>query len=107
MLPPLKRGIELMFDPLETRAKKLDGKLERALTVPRFNRDNPPNHILVANNGDLKRGKLLGIKGQTIQFDSKLREFSVPIDRVARVVDVSDDSGQPSTVSHQLKTDLI
>ena len=103
----LKRGIELMFDPLETRAKKLDGKLERALTIPRFNRDNPPNHILVANNGDLKRGKLLGIKGQTIQFDSKLREFSVPIDRVARVVDVSDDSGQPSTVSHQLKTDLI
>ena len=86
----LKRGIELMFDPLETRAKKLDVKLERALTVPRFNRDNPPNHILVANNGDLKRGKLLGINRQTIQFDSKLREFSVPIDRVARVVDVSE-----------------
>ena len=103
----LKRGIELMFDPLETRAKKLDVKLERALTVPRFNRDNPPNHILVANNGDLKRGKLLGINRQTIQFDSKLREFSVPIDRVARVVDVSNDNGRPSAVSHQLKTDLI
>ena len=85
----LKRGVELIFDPLETRSRKLDAKLERALTIPRFNRDDPPNHILVASNGDLKRGKLLGINGQTIQFDSKLRQFSLPIDRVARVVDVS------------------
>jgi len=87
----LKRGVELIFDPLETRSRKLDAKLERALTIPRFNRDDPPNHILVASNGDLKRGKLLGINGQTIQFDSKLRKFSLPIDRVARVVDVSGE----------------
>ena len=90
----LKRGVELIFDPLETRSMKLDVKLERALTTPRFNRNNPPNHILVASNGDLKRGKLLGINGQTIQFDSKLRKLSLPIDRVARVIDVSDDSSQ-------------
>ena len=99
----LKRGVELMFDPLETQTQKLDMRLERALTVPRFNRDNPPNHILVANNGDLKRGKLLGINGQTLLFESKLREFSMPIDQVTRVVDVSDSavSDQPSAVSRQ------
>lgn len=97
----LKRGVELIFDPLETRSRKLDAKLERALTVPRFNRDDPPHHILIASNGDLKRGKLLGINGQTIQFDSKLRKFSVPIDRVARVVDVSENSLQSSVVSRQ------
>ena len=90
----LKRGVELIFDPLETRSRKLDPKLERALTVPRFNRENPPNHILVASNGDLKRGKLLGINRQTIQFDSKLRKFSLPIDRVTQVVDVSDANSQ-------------
>ena len=69
-------------------------KLERALTVPRFNRDNPPSHILVAQTGDMKRGKFLDFQGQTIQFDSKLREFSVPIDRVARVVNISDWDGR-------------
>ena len=90
----LKRGVELIFDPLETRSRKLDPKLERALTVPRFNRENPPNHILVASNGDLKRGKLLGINRQTIQFDSKLQKFSLPIDRVTQVVDVSDANSQ-------------
>ena len=64
-------------------------KLERALTVPRFNRDSPPSHLLVANTGDFKRGKLLTINEQTIQFDSKLRKLTIPIHRVARVVDVS------------------
>ena len=71
---------------------QLDVKLERALTVPRFNRDTPPSHILVAENGDMKRGKLLGFNGATIQFDSKLRQFSVPVDRVARVVDISKEA---------------
>ena len=100
----LKRGVELMFDPLETRTQKLDMRLERALTVPRFNRDNPPNHILVANNGDLKRGKLLSINGQIIEFDSKLRKLSIPIDRVARVVDVSDSNGTDERISTHATT---
>ena len=92
----------------ESKDHKLDMKVERALTVPRFNRDTPPNHILVAENGDMRRGKLLGFNGETIQFDSKLRRFSVPIDRIARVVDVSNqrsavgkEAVSGKTVSHQ------
>jgi hypothetical protein len=82
-------------------------KLERALTVPRFNQDNPPNHILVAKTGDMKRGKFLDFQGQTVQFDSKLREFSVPIDRVARVVDVSSDGfHQPSATQTEVRVTL-
>ena len=83
-------------------------KLERALTVPRFSRDNPPNHILVAKTGDMKRGTLLDFQGQTIQFDSKLREFSIPIDRIARVVNVSRDTGnrQASTDQSEVRVTL-
>ena len=101
----LKRGVELIFDPLETRSRKLDEKLERALTIPRFNRENPPNHILVASNGDVKRGNLLGINGQTIQFDSKLRKFSLPIDRVARVVDIIGSS-EPSLTENRKPSEI-
>lgn len=100
---------EVVFDVLHdgvhddvSKNHKLDVKLERALTVPRFNRDTPPSHILVAENGDMKRGKLLGFNGETIQFDSKLRRFSVPIDRVARVVDVSKEAVSNQQRSHQL-----
>lgn len=86
---------------------KSDIKLERALTVPRFNRDNPPNHILVAKTGDMKRGKFLDFQAQTIQFDSRLRKFSVPIDRVARVVDVSGDgSHQASATQTEVRVTL-
>jgi len=82
-------------------------KLERALTVPRFNRDNPPNHILVAKTGDMKRGKFLDFQAQTLQFDSRLRKFSVPIDRVARVVDVSGDGfHQSATTQTEVRVTL-
>ncbi len=77
-------------------------KFEHALTVPRFKRDNPPNHILVAKTDDLKRGNLLVITSQTIQFESKLRELTVPVNRVARVVDVrkpEEDTDEPATVT--------
>ena len=84
--------VEEVFHGGTSKNHRLDEKLERALTVPRFNRDTPPSHILVAENGDMKRGKLLFLNGETIRFDSKLRQFSVPIDRVARVVDVTQTS---------------
>ena len=101
---PNQDWMELTTALHEPKINKLDVELERALTVPRFNRDNPPNHILVANTDDIMRGKFLGFNGQMLQFDSKLREFSVPIDRVARVVDVSSGvavSNQQSAISKE------
>ena len=101
---PNQDWMELTTALHEPQINKLDAELERALTVTRFNRDNPPNHILVANTDDIMRGKFLGFNGQMLQFDSKLREFSVPIDRVARVVDVSAGvavSNQQSAISKE------
>ena len=100
------KGIEFTGGTLVERGKEpviIDGvRLERALTVPRFSRDSPPSHILVAKTGDLKRGSLRGIRAQTIQFESKLRELAVPVHRVARVVDVSkpeEDTDEPAAIS--------
>ena len=98
--------IGFLATPPNSEKDKSDLKLERALTVPRFNRDNPPNHILVAKTGDMKRGRFLGFRGQAVQFDSKFRKFSIPIDRVARVVDVSGNSLQLSVVSSQLQENV-
>jgi len=71
-------------------------KLKRALTVPRFRRENPPSHILVAKNGDLKRGTLLGVNSQSIQFQSKLRKQTYPVDRLACVVSVRRPAEEPN-----------
>jgi hypothetical protein len=71
-------------------------KLERALTVPRFNRNSPPSHIFMARNGDLKRGSLLGLSTQSIQFESKLRKQIIPVDRMACVVNVCESEHEPN-----------
>ena len=93
----LKLAVELMFDPLETKEAELDAKLERALTIPRFNRDNPSKHILVAKNGDMKRGDFIGFNGKIIQFSYSLQTHEIPIDRVARIVDIRVDDTEQST----------
>ena len=105
--PGQNLGEALFFDSGISKNQKLDVKLEHALTVPRFNRDTPPHHILVAENGDMKRGKLLDFNGETIQFDSKLRQFSVPVDRVARVVDISKEAISNQQRSRQLKDGVV
>ncbi len=95
----LKHGVDLLFDPLEIESEKLDVKVQRALTIPRFNRENPPKHILVANNGDLKRGKLTEFNGETIQFESKMQKSVIPLNRVARIINISDVSDTESADS--------
>ena len=79
----------------EQRQKNLD----RALTVPRANRDSPPSHLLIADNGDMKRGKLLSVNREMLQFESKLRPIMVPTGRMQKVVHVAapdeEDEKQP------------
>ena len=38
-----------------------------ALTVPRFRKDNPPQHALVAANGDVLRGEIAGGDGELLR----------------------------------------
>ncbi|MFO1002235.1 MAG: TlpA disulfide reductase family protein [Planctomycetaceae bacterium] len=56
------------------------------LTVPRFRRDNPPTHVLIAANGDLLRGQLKSIREADVQFESRLETLRVDRLRVAAIV---------------------
>ena len=53
----------------------------------------------MAKNGDLKRGSLLGLNARTLQFESKLRKQSIPLPRLARVVNVTRPLPEPSVPS--------
>ena len=87
----LDEWLSEVLGPEESDDNEVDPiRLHRALTVPRFSRKNPPNHLLVAKNGDIKRGTLLGIKQGEIRFESKFKPFSVPVERLAKVVSVTD-----------------
>ena len=58
----------------------------QALLVPRFRRDDPPRHILLAANGDLLRGEIEGFAAGHYGFRSGLETLKVPADRVAAAI---------------------
>ncbi len=70
---------------LPTRVIDPDAKKE-ILRIPRFRRDNPASHVLIAPNGDLLRGKLIAASGENVRFSSKLDTFDFPRERVSTIV---------------------
>jgi thiol-disulfide isomerase/thioredoxin len=81
----------------------------RTLTIPRFRRDDPPTHVVLAPNGDLLRGRLLGFADGIVRFESRLEEFRFPRERIATVIwlrpdgaDAADAEPQPETAVQML-----
>tara|TARA_R110002096_G_scaffold316010_16_gene510431 strand:- start:236 stop:3337 length:3102 start_codon:yes stop_codon:yes gene_type:complete len=73
-----------------------DSAKEHVLATPRFRRDNPDTHVLIAPNGDLLRGRLGDANSEQIGFTSRLKEFQFPRERVAGLVSLeSSDSTLP------------
>jgi hypothetical protein len=59
---------------------------EHALLVPRFRKESPPRHILIAHNGDLLRGVVEAGTGKHFALRSGLESVQVPADRVTALV---------------------
>ena len=57
-----------------------------ALTVPRFRRESPPLHALIAPNGDLLRGKIESATPTSITFQSGTEEVQIPCSRVTAAI---------------------
>ncbi|MFN0079527.1 MAG: TlpA family protein disulfide reductase [Prosthecobacter sp.] len=59
---------------------------EHALTVPRFRKEDPPRHALLAANGDLLRGVIEAATANHFAIRSGLETIQVPRDRVKAAV---------------------
>jgi thiol-disulfide isomerase/thioredoxin len=59
---------------------------QAVLTIPRFRRDSPPTHVIIAPNGDLLRGRLLAVEGDLIEFESRLETLRFDRSRVGAIV---------------------
>jgi thiol-disulfide isomerase/thioredoxin len=56
------------------------------LTVPRFRRESPPEHALMAPNGDLLRGKIESVSSTGLRFSSGLETVELPFQRLSSAV---------------------
>ena len=72
---------------------------EHALLIPRFRRDSPPKHVLVAANGDLLRGVIEAATSQHFAVRSGLENVQVPADRVSAVIWLEKPDAKPAAAS--------
>ena len=72
---------------------------QTTLTVPRFRRNNPPTHALIASNGDVLRGRLVSINAEDVQFESRLEPLRINRSRIAAIVQLESRKKEPSEQS--------
>jgi peroxiredoxin len=65
---------------------------QSVLTIPRSRKNNPPTHLLVAQNGDLLRGQLVSATKDKIQFRSRMDALTLDRARVAAIVALSREA---------------
>lgn len=70
---------------------------DRALFLPRFRKEDPPRHVIVAANGDLLSGAIESINDSHLMFRSRLETVSIPRDRITAAIWIEAD--QTSSVS--------
>lgn len=88
---------------------------EHALTVPRFRKEDPPRHALLAANGDILRGVIEAATADHFAVRSGLETIQVPRDRVKAAVwlikpvdavsaafEARDQEGTPPVITHWL-----
>lgn len=59
---------------------------EHALVIPRFRRESPPQHLLLAPNGDLLRGRIEEVTGSDLRFASGLESVALPFSRLQAAI---------------------
>lgn len=89
---PLTRGFVIEQFEIRNRdgssAKQfiLEETRKKTLLIPRFRRENPSTHVILAPNGDVLRGRLVSINQEQVRFESQLEEFGFSKDRIASVI---------------------
>ena len=67
----------------------------QALTIPRFRKDDPPRHALLAANGDVLRGEIVALTNTQIGFRIGLETLHIPRDRVAALIALQPPAATP------------
>lgn len=85
--PMAVSDFEIKADPQAAWSPAIDPVAkENALAVPRFRRESPPRHVLVAQNGDLLRGTVESATASRIRIRTGVDTVEVPRERIAALV---------------------
>jgi thiol-disulfide isomerase/thioredoxin len=88
--------VELRKDIASTKIDKT--KTDRLLTLPRMQRDNPPQQLIRSLDGDYLRGRIISMNEQELQIEVQLETRTIERGQVARIIWLHSDEtaeGQP------------
>ncbi|MCB1227184.1 MAG: TlpA family protein disulfide reductase [Verrucomicrobiales bacterium] len=77
----------------------LDAVRDQLLTIPRAMRDDPPQHALIAPNGDVLRGTVIALTPQAVRLRSGLDELTIPTRQLAALVWLKPLPSQAATTA--------
>ncbi len=73
-------------------------KFERLLTLPRMQRDNPPEQLIRSLEGDYLRGRLLAMNDKELQIEMRLETKTIDRAQVTRILWLHPDEAAKATV---------
>lgn len=87
--------LELRQDIASAKIDKT--KTERLLTLPRMQRDNPPQQLIRSLDGDYLRGRLVAMDEKELQVEVRLDARTIDRSQVARIIWLHVDDMQEAT----------
>ncbi|XZE20362.1 TlpA family protein disulfide reductase [Pirellulaceae bacterium SH449] len=91
-------------DPLASTG---NNQRELLLTIPRIRKNNPPQHILRAENGDMVRGELIELDENAIQFKANQDLLMIPRSLVSTLIWLHYKPEELSAVTDSSNTVMV
>ncbi len=67
--------------------------MAETLCIPRFRKEAPPRHVIVAANRDLLRGEIEAVTAGHVIFRTGLETLRIPLNRLAAIISPMDHGG--------------
>src|SRR6185503_13063986 len=91
------KALELRLDARPVKIEK--AKFERLLTLPRMQRDNPPEQLIRSLEGDYLRGRLLTMNDKELQLEMRLEPKTIDRAQVTRILWLHPDEAAKAAVT--------
>jgi thiol-disulfide isomerase/thioredoxin/sRNA-binding regulator protein Hfq len=91
------KALELRLDARPVKIEKT--RFDRLLTLPRMQRDNPPEQLIRSLEGDYLRGRLISMNDKELEIEMRLDVRKVARDQVTRILWLHPDAEAKATVA--------
>ncbi len=91
------KALELRTDAQPVKIERT--RFDRLLTLPRMQRENPPEHLIRSLGGDYLRGRLISLNDTELKVEMRLEARKISRGSVSRILWLHPDEAAKATVA--------